>query len=141
MFIFFISKQNNRLGTTGVHWKELSVNMRDELEKSLVDTIGNMTTKDLTYFMKGSAEMLFEWDKRDSIREMIFQLFNRICGDAIETSKGTGRGFASAIYNMGELGLTWKQLKNSNCDETVFKGIERYSGRFSSKTVSILILG
>jgi hypothetical protein len=124
-----------------VQWNELSVKMRGELEKSLVDTIGNMTAKDLTSFMKGSAEMQYEWDERDIIREMIFKLFNRVYGDPTETPKGAGRGFASLIYNMGELGMNWKQLKKSHCDESVFNGIERYSGRFSSRAVSILIHG
>jgi hypothetical protein len=129
-----------RLGAMEMHWQELPVNVQERLEESLLKNINDMNEVGLSCFMKGSAGMGYEWNKRERVKEMIFKRFLDLYNGETNIVKHSARVFALFIYSMGELGMKWEEISD-RLGQSVFDGINRLSDSFNSQEVSNLIYG
>jgi hypothetical protein len=132
----------HRLGAMEKHWRDFPVNVQDRLEESLMKNIKNMNEVRLSCFMKGSAGMGYEWNKREGVKEMIFERFVDLYNMETNIVKGSARVLASFILSVSELGMKWEEISD-RLGESIFHGINRLSDEssFSSHAVSNLIYG
>jgi hypothetical protein len=124
----------------GMHWRDLPVNVQERLEESLMKNIKNMNEVRLSCFMKGSVEMGYEWNKRERVKELIFERFLDLYNGETNIMKGSARALSSFIYNMGELGMKWEEISD-RLGESIFHGMNRLSDSLNSQDVSNLIYG
>jgi hypothetical protein len=124
----------------GLLWKELPVKIQETLEEYLMMNIKDMNEVGLSCFMKGSVEMGYEWNKRERVKELIFERFLDLYNGETNIVKGFAQQFASFIYSMGELGMKWEEISD-RLRENIFDGINRLSDSFNSQAVSTLIYG
>jgi hypothetical protein len=121
-------------------WKELPEKIQERLEEYLMMNIKNMNEVDLSCFMKGSVEMGYEWNKRERVKELIFERFLDLYNGETNIMKGSARALSSFIYNMGELGMKWEEISD-RLGESIFHGMNRLSDSLNSQDVSNLIYG
>jgi hypothetical protein len=121
-----------------LQWKEMSMEIQERLEQSLLKNIKRMNEEGLSCFMKGGVGMGYEWNKRKRMKEMIFQRFGELYGGVGETV--SGREIVNIIFSWGETGILWEEL-SQNTQNSCFNGIDQCASFFNSQAISNIILG
>ena len=129
----------NRLGAMGLQWKGLPGKIQDKLEESLLMNGDKMSEVGLSCFMKGSVMMGYEWKKSERVKELIFGRIEQLYGGK-GSQMGSERELSAIIYNMGEIGLKWKEL-SEEVQRSCFNGIEQCAHSCNSQEISNIIYG
>jgi hypothetical protein len=87
-------------------WKELPVKIQERLEESLLLNAGKMNEDELSYFMKGSVRMGYEWNTREREREIIFERFKDLFGGKHDQTS-SGRSLSTILFSLGEMKVEW----------------------------------
>jgi hypothetical protein len=56
-----------------LQWKNLPTRIQERLEESLRINVREMNDDELSFFMKGSVQMNYEWNNRERVKDVIFE--------------------------------------------------------------------
>jgi hypothetical protein len=124
------------LGDLQLKWEDIPEGAKKNLEIQLEKNCQEFNMVSLTYLLRGSIFMKYQWHEKDEIREAILQSISRTFRRGKE--EWSDNHFATCIFELGKSGMKWNEVP-TDVQETIFKGIGEPTNSFRS--LSVLLVG
>lgn len=129
----------NRLGEIGLVWQEIPSNVKQTLEKTLINRLKDFEDIGLSSFLIGSSKMGYQWSDNDLIRPEVFRALERsLAVDRVGVDPS--RKVTSIIYGMGKGGFNQKDLP-TDFTKKISEGLIRSISSLNAQAISNIIWG
>jgi hypothetical protein len=109
----------------GLHWSWVQLETRTVIEKALSQNCGQMSSRDLSYFLKACSLLDYKWFLREEVMESIFEVFKGVFNENNPLVEDNRQKFLpSSIKELEETGLNWEKVPQ-DVRQMLFEGLER----------------
>jgi hypothetical protein len=128
-----------RLGSIGLPWQDIPLNIRATIEDVLLLRIKEFTNIGLSGFLFGCIGMKYRWFDDARVRDEVYRRIIDLYGsDRINATDG--KNLANIIYAMGKGGLTNNELSEEIL-KVLLEGVVSCKSSINAKNISNIIYG